>query len=130
MISKVIICCCYKGEFFNLPGNVCFMQRTHMKCMCQREQFLYVLFCEEHIYGSQFVSRGFEFEEKCNCTDAGPQEVCNFCFSVRYILNFKCHKLCINNLPEILVDKVVPLDKYLKKIDCDPFFFILVKELV
>ena len=129
MISKILICCCYKGEFFNLPGNVCFVQQTHMKRMCQREHFLYVLFCEEHKYRSKFVSRGFEFEEKCNCKYAGPQEVCNFCLSVRYILNFKCHKLCINNLPEILVNKVVPLDEYLKKFSVI-LFFILLKELV
>ena len=44
MILNILVCCCYKGEFFNLPDNVCFMQRARMKCMCQKEHFLYVLF--------------------------------------------------------------------------------------
>ena len=35
----------------------------------------------------------------------------------------------MNRLPEVLIDKVVPLDDYFKKIDCDPFFFILVETL-
>ena len=94
-----------------------------MKCKCRREHFFYVLFCGEHTYGSKFFGRGnFEFEAKCKCKNAAPQKVCNFCFSVRYILNFKCHKVCMNRLPDVLTDKVVPLDDYLKKIDCDPFF--------
>ena len=67
------------------------------------------------------LSEDFEFEEKFNCKDSETQEICNFCFYVRYILNFKSHKPCVNNLPEMLVDKVIPFDEYLKIIDCDPF---------
>ena len=94
-----------------------------MKHKCRREHFFYVLFCGEHTYGSKFFGRGnFEFEAKCKCKNAAPQKVYNFCFSVRYILNFKCHKVCMNRLPDVLIDKVVSLDVYLKKIDCDPFF--------
>ena len=84
-----------------------------------------MLFCGEHTYGSKFVGRRkFEFVAKCKCKNTGPQEICNFCFSVRYIFNFKCHKLCMNKLPEVLIDKVVPLDDYFQKIDCDPFFYL------
>ena len=40
------------------------MQRARMKCMCQKEHFLYVLFCEEHKFDSKFVSREFDKEYK------------------------------------------------------------------
>ena len=30
----------------------------------------------------------------------------------------------MNRLPDVLIDKVVSLDDYLKKIDCDPFFYL------
>ena len=65
------------------------------------------------------IWRNFELDDKCKCKNAAPQEVCNFRFSIRYILNFKCHKVCVDELPDILIDKVVPLDDYLKKISCD-----------
>ena len=84
-----------------------------------------MLFCEEHRFGSKFVPwRKFELEDKCKCKNAAPQEVCNFCISIRYILNSKCHKVCLDELPDTLIDKVVPLDDYLKKISCDPFFYL------
>ena len=92
--------------------------------------FFYVIFCKEYRFGSNFVLwRNFELVgDKCRCKNAGPQEICNLCVSVRYILNFKCHKTCVNELPDVFIDKVVLLDEYLKKINCDPFF-ILVKTL-
>ena len=112
-----------QNEFFDLIGNSSFSYRIHLRCKCQREHFFYVLFYREHRFGSKFVSlRNFEWGEKCKCKIAAPQEVYNLCFSVRYILNFNCHKVCINELPDVFIDKVVPLDDYLKKIDCNPFF--------
>ena len=110
------MCRCYKNEFFNLTGNACFMQCIHMKCKCRREHFSYVLFCGECTYRSKFGRENVEIESKCKCKDSRPQEVCSFCFTVRYLLNFKCYKLCVDTLP------VVPLGEYLKKIDGDPFF--------
>ena len=49
---------------------------------------------------------------------------CGFCFSVQYLLNFKCNKVCVDEVPDYFVDKVVPLDTYLKKMNCDLFFFL------
>ena len=90
--------------------------------MSKRTFFLRAFLWRAHIWIKFFGRGNFEFEAKCKCKNAAPQKVCNFCFSVRYILNFKCHKVCMNRLPDVLIDKVVPLDDYLKKIDCDPFF--------
>ena len=37
-------------------------------------------------------------------------------------MNLKCHKVCVDEVPDYFVDKVVPLDTSLKKMNCDPFF--------
>ena len=84
-----------------------------------KRTFFICTFCGECTYGSTFGRENVEIESKCKCKDSRPQEVCSFCFTVRYLLNFKCYKLCIDTLP------VVPLGEYLKKIDGDPFFFYL-----
>ena len=106
------MCPCCENEFFDL-GNSYFSHRIHMRCICRRRHFFYVLFCKEHRFGSNFVPwRNIELvEDKCKCKDAVPQEICNLCVSVRYILNFKCHKICVNELPDVFIDKVVPLDE-------------------
>ena len=52
------------------------------------------------------------------------QEVCNFCFHVRYLLNVKCHKVCVDEVTDYFIERVIPLDTYLKKINCNPFFFL------
>ena len=126
IISKVLTCRCYKNEFLDFADNSFCAYRIHMKYMCRRKHSFYVLFCEENTYGSKFIGRGiFKIEEECKSKNGAPQEVCNFCFSVRYTLNFKCDKFCLSKLPDIFVDKVVPLGDHLKKIDCDPFFLSL-----
>ena len=88
MILEVLTCHCYKNEFLDFADNSFCQHRIHMKCMCQRKHSFYVLFCEEHTCESKFIGRGnFKIEEECKCKNGAPQEVCNFCFSVRYILN-------------------------------------------
>ena len=87
----------------------------------------YVLFYKNHPFGTKFVARGdytFDIDEKCACKNGLSHEVCGFCFSVRYLLNFKCYKICVEEIPDYFVDKVVPIDTYLKKMNCDPFFFL------
>ena len=89
--------------------------------------FFYVLFCKDHPFGAKFVPRGdcnTDIQEKCDCKSSLSHEVCGFCFSVRYLLNFKCHKICVDEVPDDFVEKFVPLDSYLKKINGDPFFFL------
>ena len=66
----------------------------------------------------------FDIDEKCSCKNGLSHEVCGICFSVRYLLNFKCYKICVEEVPDYFVDKVVPIDTYLKKMNCDPIFFL------
>ena len=32
--------------------------------------------------------------------------------------------MCVEEVPDYFVELVVPLDAYLKKMNCDPFFFL------
>ena len=89
--------------------------------------FFYVLSCKDHPFGTKFVARRertFEIEEKCTCKDGLSHEVDVFCFSVRYLLNFNCCKICVEVVPDYFAERVVPLYTYLKKMNCDPFFFL------
>ena len=57
----------------------------------------------------KFVARGdymFDIDEKYACKNGLPHKVCGFCFSVRYLLNFKCYKICVEEIPDYFVDKV------------------------
>ena len=35
-------------------------------------------------------------------------------------VNFRCHKICVEKLPDCMVPRVKASDEYLKQIDCDP----------
>ena len=47
--------------------------------------------------------------------------------SVRYLWNFKYPKICIIEVPDCFIERVVHLGVYLTKINCDPFFFLSCK---
>lgn len=50
-------------------------------------------------------------------------ELCCYCISIRYSLNFRCHKICLEELPDFMKPEVKTLDEYLKCVDCEPFFY-------
>ena len=126
MISKILMSCCYKEQF--LAGdNKDIKSKIHFHSMCQRKHSHYVLFCKEHPFGKDFVSRTDyqnQIEKRLDCKSGLSHEVCDFCFSVRYLLNFKCFKICMGELPDTFIERIVPLDHYFKKMNCDPFFFL------
>ena len=68
--------------------------------------------------------------EKCLCKDGLSHEVCGFCLSGRYLLNFKCFKICVEKVPHEFIEKVVSFSYCLKQISCDPFFFFSKKTKV
>ena len=83
-----------------------------------------MVFCKDHPFETRFVARGdCKFDiEKSACTDGLSHEVCGFCFSVRYLLNLSVTKFVLKKYQ--IVERVVPLDPHLKKMNCDPFFFL------
>ena len=45
------------------------------------------------------------------------------CISFPYTLNFRCHKICLEQLPGFMKSRVKTLNEYLERINCDPFFY-------
>ena len=39
-------------------------------------------------------------------------ELCQFCIAIRYSLNFACHKIFLEKLPDFMLPRVKALNKY------------------
>ena len=81
-----------------------------------------VLFCKDHPFGADHGGSARD-ERKCNCKSGISHEVCGFCFSVRYLLNFKCFRIYVEEVPDNFIERVASLDHYFKKMKCEPFYF-------
>ena len=68
--------------------------------------------------------------EKCLCKGGFSHDVCGFCLSGRYLLHFKCFKICVEKVPDEFIEKVLSFSYYVKQINCDPFFFFSKKILM
>ena len=62
-------------------------------------------------------------QERCICAVKGKNEICNFCVEVKYLLNFKAFKFCINKVPENFQELIVSLSDYFNAVfPCMCFF--------
>lgn len=86
MILKILMSSCYKEEF-QAEGHTCIKKLVHCKCK------------EKH-----FRDLATD-EQTCNCKNGLSHEVCGFCFSVRYLLNFKCFKICVEEVPDNFIER-------------------------
>ena len=116
------MCECY-NEKFNSEGSAYIKKVTHFYCKCKDKHRLYVLFCEDHPYGGNF---NFQMtERKCLCATHLSHEVCQFCFNVRYLLNYKCFEICMEKIPLSFENELVTIRQYFKSMKkCEPFFFL------
>ena len=83
-------------------------------------------FCGPHPYGTtiSYVTDANDVaEKKCFCKKNSANELCQFCIAIRYSLNFACHKICLEKLPDFMLPRVKALNKYWKELNCDPFFY-------
>lgn len=98
--------------FFILSANV------------RKNNFSTCLFCNDHLFS--FSGRNFfaDLKKKCKCKNLNSYDVCGFCCFLRYLLNFKCNKVCLENIQSYFIERTIPSDIYLKKLNCDPFFFV------
>ena len=53
--------------------------------------------------------------DKCYCKNIGPFEICNMCVKRRYLLNFRCVKMCFKEIPEKIEKYVVSLKQYFER---------------
>ena len=117
-LSKILMCECYVDQFQS-EGNEYVKKLTHFHCKCKDEHLLYILFCENYPYGHTPVLE----DKKCTCATICATDVCNFCIHVKYLLNFKCYKYCVEKIPENILDELIIINEYLEIIkSCEPFF--------
>ena len=109
------MCECYK-EKIDSEENDYIKKAIHFHCRC-----MYVLLCKDHPYGGNFNYQ--MVERKRLCANGLSHEICQFCFNVRYLLNFTCFKICMENIPLSFANELVTICQYFKSVkECEPFF--------
>ena len=90
--------------------------------------FYTFLFYKNHPYGHTLVLE----DKKCTCATISATKVCNFCIHVKYLLNIKCYKFCVEKFPESILNELIITNEYSKTIkSCELFFrFNRVKNMV
>ena len=62
-------------------------------------------------------------QERYICAVKAKNEICNFCVEVKYLLNFKAFKFCINKVPKNFQELIVSLsDNFNAVFPCMCFF--------
>ena len=114
------MCISYLDKF-NSEGNEYVKRLIHFHCKCADDHLLYVLFCKEHPYGSPSVPG---MQNECKCATTFANDICDFCIQVKYLLNFKCYKLCLERISVSILDELVTAPQYFKVMkSCEPFFY-------
>ena len=122
------MCGCYK-EKFNSEGNDYIKKEVHFLCHCKDKHRMYVLFWKDHPYESNFNYQ--MIERKCLCANGLSDEVCQFCFNVTYLLNFKCFRICMGNILLSFENELVTICQYFKSMkECAPFSFSTMRDLI
>ena len=119
MIAKILMCECVKKNFQSESCKY-IKKIIHYHCKCKEKHLYFTIFCKEHPFRANFSSN--QEERKCTCTVKLSQEVCQFCCNIRYLLNFKYFKICVEQIPENLQKDMQALDQYVNEINCQPFF--------
>ena len=81
---------------------------------------LRVCSCKQHLF---IAPRADHMELRCTCPDIGKNKICNFCFEIKYLLNFRAFKICMSKVPESFQEHLIQLPDYLDSIFlCKPLF--------
>ena len=99
MHVKILMCPCYK-ENFQSEGNVWIKHLINFHCKWPAEHEHFVHFCEYHPFGKSTPSiRDYTGTDrtKCFCSILNDTEICHFCVTVSYTLNFNTYKFCLDD---------------------------------
>ena len=113
MPVKILMCPFHK-DYFKEKGRSYIKHLIHFHCK-EDDQEIFNHFCSLHRWGSTILSitdSNGDFQRKCFGRSQHANEICQHYIAVRYSLNFRSHKICI--------DKPSPfknncLSDYLKK---------------
>ena len=136
MHVKILMCPCYKGNFKVEDRNYKkYFIHFHSRCNKKHEHFIH--FCVRHPFGPnipRIANHTGTIMDKCFCKIEHANQICQFCCSVRYSLNFLCHKFCVKD-SEYFIEysnkhKMVTLDEYLKNYLVNLFFILKMIEFL
>ena len=99
MHVKILMCPCYRENFIS-EGNVWIKHLLNFHCKCPEEHEHFVNFCEYHLFGKSIPSiRDYSETDRtrCFCSVVYATDICQFCTTVRYILNFNNYKYCLED---------------------------------
>ena len=120
MLAKIITCECYY-EKFHSEGHNYVKKLIYFHCMCREKHLLHVLTCEKHPYIGKPIPQ--MTGKKCTSPTNCSHEIFKFCCSVRYLLNFRCFKLCVKRIPSRFENEIQTAPQYFKSIKrFEPFF--------
>ena len=126
MPVKILMCPCNKDYF--LEANHSYDKHLiHFHCKREEKQDeIFVHFCRAHPFGITiaYVTDPDDVAEKtCFCERRSVNGICQRCIAISYNLNFKCHKFCLEKVPDFMKPEVKVLDRYLKKLHAVSFFY-------
>ena len=62
-------------------------------------------------------------EKECTCATASANDICDFRIQIKYLLNSKCYKFCLERIPVSIKDKLITTFEYFEVMkSCQPFF--------
>ena len=109
MRAKVLMSPCYAEKFHQ-------ENHDYVKTFCH----FHVCSCKQHLF---FASRADHMELRCTYPDIEKNKICYICVEVKYLLNFRAFKICMNKVSESFQEHLVQLPDYLDGVfPCDPFF--------
>ena len=115
------MCPCYK-DYFKSEAHPYIKHFINFHSRCDHGHTIYVHFCSSQLFGTSLTTADHTgtIRKKCFCNMKHANIICQYCCSIRYSLNFLCHKICVEDC-EYLRDflkkhKMIPLDEYLKKL--------------
>ena len=108
-------------EKFHAEGNNYIKKLTHFHCKCKEDHALYALFCEKDPHGHVPTP---EMENECTCATVSANDICDFCNQIKYLLIYKCYKLCLERIPVSIQDKLMTTVQYFEVMkSCESFFY-------
>lgn len=126
-MSVKILMCPYYYEHFLQSGVRIIKRAAHFHCECEeKEHQMFVYFCSAHPFGStvfNHVGSNEEVETSYFCKKKDSHELCEYCINVGYSFNFSARKVCLNDLPDCVSRRFTTLNKHLRSINYDPFFY-------
>ena len=129
MHVKILMCVSNKNAYKS-EDNPYVKHLIHFTCKCPKDHEIFNHFFDLHSFGNKIPQiRDYTgtIRDKCYCSKLTYSDIWLFCTQVSYVLNFACHKICIEDTKDIRnfleKNKVVSFDQYLKQISCEPFFY-------